>query len=364
VTAATLAQVFSPERQLLAAGYADDRYFVFFLEAVVTILVFVGIWRFRATRRLPPSLSVAALVLLFIAVRLPFAAWRHLVAVRYHMAGGGWLREQLVDDTRLAAACVVAALAYFAWRRRAAFLLPWVVLAPLIFWQHYLDPEWLQPARVRHTVLPNTPLVDRLDALAARAGYTVAERWLQTVKPTARGANAELRGRHSAPRLVVWDTTLARMSWEQIQWILAHKIGHFRMQHALWRTVAEIVALLVALALVSRKLRVPAQFPAFMVLLALATPLWTPVENAVLRRQEQQADVFGIHLLRGTVGDPCAVAVEGFAYFADAELIDPTPSRLGELWFHNHRRLEARIDFARSQCRQEVGVQAQPVVPP
>ena len=81
--------------------------------------------------------------------------------------------------------------------------------------------------------------------------------------------------------------------------------------------------------------------PRILALVAVATLLASPVQNAVSRRIETRADV---DALRAT-GDPAAF-VELQKELARRSLSDPTPPRWSQLWFGSHPTSLQRIALA------------------
>ena len=79
----------------------------------------------------------------------------------------------------------------------------------------------------------NPVLTARLVALAERAHENIpAERifWMGAGEKTT-GLNAYVTGIGASKRIVVWDTTIAKMSTPQIVFVAGHEMGHYALQH-------------------------------------------------------------------------------------------------------------------------------------
>jgi hypothetical protein len=74
----------------------------------------------------------------------------------------------------------------------------------------------------------------------------------------------------------------------------------------------------------------------------------TPVDNAVSRYIEHQADVFGLEVIHGIVTDSPQVAAEAFQILGEANLEEPDPSPAVVFWFYTHPPIADRIGFALS----------------
>ena len=109
----------------------------------------------------------------------------------------------------------------WAWAGWAAF-----VLAASVVW-----PMFIAPLFNRFSPLADDALRGRVEALMARCGF--ASRGLQVMDGSRRSAhaNAYFTGFGRARRVVLFDTLLARLSAAEIEAVLAHELGHFRLRH-------------------------------------------------------------------------------------------------------------------------------------
>jgi len=125
--------------------------------------------------------------------------------------------------------------------------------------------------------------------------------------------NAYFTGFGRAKRVVFFDTLLARLAPEEIEAVLAHELGHFRLRHVIKRVLWSSVFSLVLLGLLAWLAQSawfyaglgipPGQVPTAMArpgvalaLFMLALPVFTfvlaPLAAAYSRRHEFEADAF------------------------------------------------------------------------
>jgi Zn-dependent protease with chaperone function len=71
-----------------------------------------------------------------------------------------------------------------------------------------------------------------------------------------------------------------------------------------------------------------------------------PVDNAISRHFEHQADVYGQEAIRGIVPDPQKTAVAAFNALGEAWLDDPNPNPFIEFWTYDHPSTQFRATFA------------------
>jgi STE24 endopeptidase len=148
--------------------------------------------------------------------------------------------------------------------------------------------------------------------------------------------------------VILWNTLLdGRFSRGEEDVVIAHELGHVRSRHILkalgWTALIALPTLwLVALATRRRGgLGDPANLPfafLFVTVLALAT---APLQNAVSRRYEAEADWRALNATR----DP-ASAQQLFRTFERTSLEQPTPPLWDYLWLENHPTLLQRIAMA------------------
>jgi STE24 endopeptidase len=161
-------------------------------------------------------------------------------------------------------------------------------------------------------------------------------------------ANAFTAGLGPSTRVVVWNTLLdGRFSPAQVRVVVAHELGHVERRH-LWKSlgwlalIAFPVAFLVAEATrPAGGLRSPAAIPLAFLVLTLAGLAASPLENAVSRRYEAEADWAALQATR----DPAA-ATALFRSFARTSLEQPDPPLWDYVLFQNHPTLAQRIAMA------------------
>lgn len=224
----------------------------------------------------------------------------------------------------------------------------------------YVAPVLLFPLFFRLKPLERESLVQRLVALAQRAGAPVLGVYEWHLGARTRAANAALVGLGGTRRILVSDTLLAGYGEEEIEVILAHELAH-HVHGDLWkalavdgvRTMGALLAGHVALhhAAGIAGVASPADVAGLPVLL-LAAAGWSalslPAVNALSREHERRADRFALDLTRNPEAFVVAMRRLGMQHLADLE-----PSRLARWVFHSHPPLPERVAAARAwEARQ------------
>jgi STE24 endopeptidase len=174
--------------------------------------------------------------------------------------------------------------------------------------------------------------------------------------------NAYVTGFGASKRVVVWDTTIARSTPDEIAFIFAHEMGHYALGHVVLGTALQCIALLpffwmgyhgVRLLLArygeAWGIRSQQDWGALVVLALVLLSLSTitdPLSNLISRAMEHNADVYGQEAVHGIVVDPQGVGRQSFQVLGEDSFDDPTPHPLFDLWFGTHPPLWYRAAFA------------------
>ena len=234
----------------------------------------------------------------------------------------------------------------------AAFAVILIVLAQAA-------PVLLLPLFFRFTPLERPALVDRLVALAERAGARVMGVFEWRVSDRTRKANAALTGIGATRRILLSDTLLAEHSDDEIEVILAHELAH-HVHHDIWSGLALEAGLIlvgfyasnVTLSLFERSfgLRGKGDIAAAPLLLLVAGAIslvLLPLFNAFSRAHERRADRYALEMTRNV-----PAFVSAMKRLGTQNLAEERPSRLVEILFYSHPPLSDRIDAARSWSMQ------------
>lgn len=141
----------------------------------------------------------------------------------------------------------------------------WVAFTILITWAY---PTLIAPLFNKFTPLSDEALKQRTEALLQRCGFSSRGVFVMDGSRRSVHGNAYFTGVGRAKRIVFFDTLLERLQIAEVEAVLAHELGHFRLHHVRWRLVLSLAFGLVGLAL----LGFLAQWPDFYSALGIATP--------------------------------------------------------------------------------------------
>ena len=160
--------------------------------------------------------------------------------------------------------------------------------------------------------------------------------------------NAEAAGLGGSRRVILWNTLLSgRFGEGEIRFVLAHEFAHHSRDH-LWKSVGWYALFAVPgaflIAFFTRRrggLARPEAIPVSLFVLIVLQLLASPVQNAIGRHLEAEADWVALEATE----DP-ASARALFLRFATTSLTEPSPPEWAHLLFDTHPTLVDRIEMA------------------
>ncbi|WP_348268021.1 M48 family metallopeptidase [Edaphobacter paludis] len=242
----------------------------------------------------------------------------------------------------------------------------WVPAMVAVLFGVFLAPVLVDPLFNKFEPLQqsNPALVEQLEKVVARSGISLPPDRMFYMRASSKvtDLNAYVTGFGPSKRLVLWDTTIAQATPDELSSVFGHELGHYALHHIALGLVFTGLLLLVAFFLGQKmtewllrryglRWRIHSQNDwAFLAILLLALNTLSffsaPVENAFSRAIEHAADVYGQEVIHGIVADPQAVTQHAFQRLGEASLEDPTAHPFVEFWTYSHPSIESRAAFA------------------
>lgn len=224
----------------------------------------------------------------------------------------------------------------------------WLGLTLLMSWAW---PLFIAPLFNRFSALEDPALVARIETLLQRCGF--ASKGVFVVDGSRRSAhgNAYFTGIGRNKRIVFFDTLLERLAPAEVEAVLAHELGHFRLRHVakrIWVSVAASFCGLAVLGWLAGNLRfyaalgvpTPSAHSALL-LFVLAAPVFalfaTPLGSLWSRVHEFAADAFAAR--NASAGELATALVK--LYRDNASTLTPDP--LYSAFYYSHPPALLRI---------------------
>jgi Zn-dependent protease with chaperone function len=244
----------------------------------------------------------------------------------------------------------------------------WLVSIPLSIFAVVLTPVLIDPMfyKFEPLDLSHPQLVTEIERVAQRGGLQIPRERIFEMKASAktREVNAYVTGIGPTLRVVVWDTTIKNSDTPETLAVFGHEMGHYVLGHV-WKGLAlGLAGAFVALYLGHRfagaaesrwgrqwgilSMDDYASLPLFLLLFSLFNFFGAPVENAVSRTIEHQADVYGLEVTHGIFPNSAQVAAASFQKLGELDLEDPAPPAFMRFWLYSHPPINDRIIFAQT----------------
>lgn len=333
-------------------------------------------WAERSSRRrFLQALVFSPLLLITMAVlTLPLDIYQEIIDKSFGISvqswgswAWDWVKSGLIS---LVIFTILIWILYAVIRRRPRFwwFYFWLASVPIIIFVLFIGPWVISPLFNKFEPLQtkDPALTAALEQMVQRAGENIPpERmfWMSAGEKTT-ALNAYVAGLGASKRIVVWDTTIAKLNTSQIVLVAGHEMGHYVLHHI--RLGLTFFALLFLILFYLGYLMIGwvlarwgtgwgirgvddwASLPALLLLLFVFMFAANPIVNGFSRYQEHQADQYGLEVTHGLNADQGQFAAQAFQILGEVNLADPDPSPLNVFLFYSHPTISDRVQFSLS----------------
>lgn len=353
--------------------YSTIRYLAYFLGQpmdwlILFLLLATGAaysWRDRITARIKqPFLSLAAYVtvlsLYTALLTLPLDAFLFYMKHHYGLTNMpilNWLWDlfkTFIVDTVMMIPIVAVVLYYLRKHARTWWVYLWLWSIPFTIFYVFITPVIIDPIFNDFKPLQNQELKQDILALAHQAEIPANDVFEVDVSKQTNTINAYVNGIGSTSRIVLWDTMLAKMNKDEILSIMAHEMGHYVKKHVYWGTLSAAAGNLIFFYLMHvlynwmyvktedggrlKSRHDLAALPMLMLIMSVLLFLSGPVQSAVSRVMEKQADEYGMAMIGNKEAE-----ISTYQKLAKYNLSRTHPPGLVQLFLGTHPTIEERI---------------------
>ncbi|MEU4216371.1 M48 family metallopeptidase [Actinoplanes sp. NPDC026623] len=307
-------------------------------------------------------------VLVVEVITLPFAAWRHVIVVRYGISTQGWGAWSADMAKSYAVGAVIGGLALLGFYTVTRLAPHWwwafgaAGAAALVVLLSFVLPVVVEPIFNKFTPMAQGPLRTELMSLAARDNVPVRDVLVADASRRTKAVNAYVSGFGPTRRIVVYDTMLTEATPDEVVSVAAHELGHAKRGDVVIGTVigalgaAAAVIVLYLLGSLGWLLRLagtgsmgePRTIALLLALVTVAGLIGGPIQALVSRRVEARADAHALDL----TGD--AATFEAMQRrLGTVNLSDPDPPTWEYLMYASHPSTVERVAAARAYARGE-----------
>lgn len=257
--------------------------------------------------------TVGATGLVLMLAGLPFDIWstfRIESRFGFNRTTPGLFALDLLKGLVIAACLMLPLVALLLWLMPRAgerwWLWAWAAWALFSILLSWAWPRLIAPLFNRFRELENGPMRSAVESLARDCGFEPRGVMVMDGSRRSSHGNAYFTGLGRAKRIVFFDTLLAALAPAEVQAVLAHELGHFRLRHVAWRIVASLAAAFAGFAALAWLAKAPWFQPALgvaaggphtlLLLFALTAPVFLlplgPLFAWISRRHEYAADEY------------------------------------------------------------------------
>ena len=185
---------------------------------------------------------VAILTVILSVIELPFDLYRTFgIESRFgfnKMTVGmffGDLAKQAAVGTALGLPILFAVLWLMAGMGELWWLYVWLVAIAFMLFVQFIAPSVIAPLFNKFAPMQDGEMKTRIENLITRCGFTSSGLFVMDGSKRSSHGNAYFTGFGKSKRIVFFDTLLSRLEIAEIEAVLAHELGHFRMRHVIKR---------------------------------------------------------------------------------------------------------------------------------
>jgi len=319
------------------------------------------------------TLVFSPLLLLTIAIfTLPLDIYGEVVEKQFGISvqgwgswAGDWIKAEIISVI-LGTILIYGLYSVIRRSARRWWFYFWLVALPIGIALFFITPWVIDPLFHKFEPLQqkDPALTAALEKMVQRAGEDIPpERmfWMGAGEKTT-ALNAYVTGIGASKRMVVWDTTIAKMNTPQIVFVMGHETGHYVLQH-IPKGITFFAVLLLILFYIGyrligsilarwgagwgiRGLDDWASLPVLMLLLSVFLFVTNPIGSAFSRHVEHQADQFGLEVTHELTPDSGQVAAQAFQILGEVDLADPEPNPAAVFLFYDHPTIPDRVQYS------------------
>lgn len=365
---------FMNSRELMLSGeYSKIRNLLFFLSTPLEWLIyflFLLLGLSKAFKRSAEASSKNKLVQIAIytiwlsifsyLATFPLSYIRYSISKTYHISTQtfpSWMKDELIDFwVNYGTMLIIVAVLYWLMKisKKRWWLYAWLLSIPFTLFMMFIQPVVIDPLYNHFYPLKNKSLETKILAMANSVHIPAKHVFEVNMADKTNALNAYVTGIGSNARIVLWDTTLDKLSTNQILFIMAHEMCHYVEMHIYFSIAAYLLLSFFGLYFVYRlmnwtikhwgkELKISScadirSLPLFLMIVSMLLFAASPLTNLMSRYEETRADNYAINMTK----DPNA-AITSFQELARMGLSQVNPPLLVKIFRYDHPSMLKRI---------------------
>ncbi|MEK3730803.1 M48 family metallopeptidase [Lysinibacillus sp. FSL W8-0953] len=366
--------MFMSGKELFLSGeYSKIRNFLFFVATPLEWLIYflillLGISRYfeKVTtsqtkwKLLQNAGYLFLLSLLLYIVLFPLDYYRYYLSKSYGIstqAFASWMKDGVIDFwVNFGMSFIIVTVIYWLIKKseKRWWLYAWLLTIPFTIFVMFIQPVVIDPLYNDFYQLKNKELETKILSIAEQANIPAEHVYEVNMAQKTNSLNAYVTGIGSNSRIVLWDTTLNRLTDNEILFIMAHEMGHYVEKHIYFGIAGYLLLTLVGLWFTAKVMRrlvgrygqvlkinkvgSISSYPLFLLITSILLFASNPVSNFISRYQETRADQYAINLMNDR-----EAAVTAFQKLTISGLSEVNPPLLVKWFRYTHPPMLERI---------------------
>jgi STE24 endopeptidase len=348
-------------------------YFTFFLQTPLDFILLVAVLSLskrvrdhakKIAKRSFWQFSYYYLVISFVltAIYLPLDIFFYRLRHHYDLTDQSvlsWTKDFLIDlglDFVIFTPLLYGAFWLIRKQPKKWWISMWGLLLPLALLRMFLFPQFINPLFNDYKPLEDEKVHAEIEQLAEAAGIPDAKISEMNMSKQTNQMNAFVTGIGSNMQIVLGDTTLEKLTVDEIRFIMAHEIGHYTLKHiyhglflSVFITffitfgtyhVYHFLLINVGSQIGIKEAHDFSALPLFLLAFAIVSFPISPIEHAHSRYMEFEADQYALNMTKNK-----EAAISSFQKLTeDSKTIGYEPDLI-HYFLGSHPRLTERIDY-------------------
>lgn len=375
---------FMTEREIiLSENYSTIRNFIFLLTKplewfIYFFVLLIGLskvferWSSRPSKwaiiQIP--IYVLFLSLFMFLLMLPIRYFSYIVSVNYGISIQSvqqWLTGLALDFCiDLIPTLLMVGILYFFIRvaRERWWIYVWLVTIPVTLFFAYIQPVIIEPLFNDFSAIENKELEQKILALADEADIPADRVYEVKMADQTNAMNAYVSGIGKNTQIVLWDTTLANLSEEEILFVMAHEMGHyahkdiykdltidFVISFFVYWFIAKLMKNIIqknGQVLNIKRIEAIHSLPLYLLISSILFFAISPLYTAISRHQEIKADNYAVELVEEE-----GAGISTFQALAKSNLNEANPPLIVKWFRYSHPPLVDRINNLENEIREK-----------
>jgi STE24 endopeptidase len=268
-----------------------------------------------------------------------------------------WMKDELIDFwLNYGTMLILVSVVYWLMKKSTKrwWLYTWLLSIPFTLFITFLQPVVIDPLYNDFYPLHNKKLEAKILTMADKAHIPAKHVFEVDMAKKTNSLNAYVTGIGSNARIVLWDTTLNKLSDKQILFIMAHEMCHYVENHIYFGIAGYLLLSLIGFYLTSKlmswvirrwgkELKIPdvkdiRSVPLFLMIISMLMFAVSPLTNLGSRYEETRADRYAINMTKNP-----EAAITSFQELTRSGLSQVNPPLLVKIFRYDHPTMLDRI---------------------